>query len=72
MPEVQGMSNYRVRVTDDWLPIPAAALAELGWAEGDTIEIEVIDDTVVLTWIAHGPCATLRPAPSKGRHISAT
>lgn len=42
------MSVYQARITDEWLPIPEAALIELGWREGDTIEIEVVDGQVIL------------------------
>ena len=40
---------YRCRLTDDWLPLPSAALTALDWREGDVIELEVIDGVVVAT-----------------------
>lgn len=43
------MSRHRCRITDDWLPAPAAALKELGWRNNDVIEWEIVGDSVVLT-----------------------
>lgn len=38
----------RVRLTDDWLPLPATLLRTLGWMEGDQIDLEVAADGIVL------------------------
>jgi hypothetical protein len=42
-------TTYRVRLTDDWLPLPTALLAALGWREGDAIELEVVEGVVIAT-----------------------
>jgi hypothetical protein len=42
-------TTYHVRLTDDWLPLPAALLTTLGWREGDQVEIEVVDGTLIIT-----------------------
>ena len=31
-----------VRLTDDWLPLPAAVLKATGWREGQILELEVV------------------------------
>jgi hypothetical protein len=64
------MTTYRVRLTDDWLPLPEALLRALGWREGDQISIEVIDDTLVITRV--GPpvqpqWSSTPPAPQRYR-----
>jgi bifunctional DNA-binding transcriptional regulator/antitoxin component of YhaV-PrlF toxin-antitoxin module len=56
------VSVYKARITDDWLPLPDGAIRELGWREGDEIEVEVIDGVVVLTKVADGSKATVRKA----------
>jgi hypothetical protein len=57
------MTTYRVRLTDDWLPL-LALLRALGWREGDQIGIDVIDDTLVVTRLSMGPQAPIRTAPT--------
>jgi hypothetical protein len=44
-------TTYRVRLTDDWLPLPPAVAAAFDppLREGDIFEAEVIGDTLVLT-----------------------
>lgn len=37
------------RLTDDWLPLPADVLADLGWAEGDQLELEILDGVLIVT-----------------------
>lgn len=37
--------SYRCKITDGWLPIPEALLTELGWVEGQQLELFVINDT---------------------------
>lgn len=37
------------RLTDDWLPLPAATLTALGWIEGDQIELEVVEGALIAT-----------------------
>lgn len=41
--------TWIVRLTDDWLPLPADLLAALGWREGDHVDIEVVGTTLVIT-----------------------
>lgn len=36
------------RITDDWLPLPAAVLQKLGWKDGDFLEIEFSGDTIIV------------------------
>ena len=62
--------TYRARITDHWLPLPAALLAELGWTEGDEIAIEAAGDAVILSK-SDGTRYTLRTAPPKGRKLLA-
>jgi bifunctional DNA-binding transcriptional regulator/antitoxin component of YhaV-PrlF toxin-antitoxin module len=37
------------RLTDDWLPLPEPVLRALGWREGDQLELEVVDGTLIVT-----------------------
>jgi antitoxin component of MazEF toxin-antitoxin module len=30
-----------IRITDDWLPLPDHILKQLGWKEGDLVELEI-------------------------------
>jgi hypothetical protein len=46
---VTATATFSARLTDDWLPFPAAFLAVTGWREGDSIEMEVIEGAVLLT-----------------------
>jgi len=65
------VSTYRARLTDDWLPFPEAALRELGWQEGDEIQLEILGDTIILTKLSDGTRCTVRAAkPAKGRSIT--
>lgn len=41
--------RWTVRMTDDWLPLPAELLSRLGWQEGDEIEIEVVGTSLILS-----------------------
>lgn len=34
-----GPNRWVCKVTDGWLPLPEAAIASLGWKEGDDLEI---------------------------------
>lgn len=31
--------KWTVRITDDWVPLPEAALEQLGWTEGTELEL---------------------------------
>ncbi len=42
-PRRAGQVYYSSILQDDWLPIPAAILQELGWTEGTEVEILVIE-----------------------------
>ena len=43
-----GPNRWVSRITDDWLPFPAEALEQLGWKEGDELElIPLAADNVV-------------------------
>lgn len=48
-PDVQADDGMitTARITHDWLPLPTAALATLGWREGDEIRLEVIDGSLL-------------------------
>lgn len=37
------------RITLDWLPLPAPILAATGWTEGDIIDLEVVEGTLIAT-----------------------
>lgn len=37
------MTKFTARMTDDWIPLPEEVLKLLGWVEGDSIELEVVD-----------------------------
>jgi len=41
----------RARITTDWLPLPDETLRDLGWGEGDIVEIEVADGVLIATRI---------------------
>lgn len=41
--------NPRVRLTNDWLPLPDALLTALGWRDGDEIELEVSGDCLIVS-----------------------
>lgn len=40
-----------VKITDDWLPLPTTLLRQLDWQEGDLIELEIVDQTIIATRI---------------------
>lgn len=40
-----------VRLTDDWLPLPADLLKALQWHEGDRIQLELTDEGVLLAYM---------------------
>lgn len=33
---------FTVRLTDEWVPLPAAILTALGWREGQLLTVEVV------------------------------
>lgn len=37
------------RLTGDWLPLPDAILADLGWVEGERLELEIVSGVLVVT-----------------------
>jgi bifunctional DNA-binding transcriptional regulator/antitoxin component of YhaV-PrlF toxin-antitoxin module len=37
------------KLQDEWVPLPSAILRTLGWEEGQPLELEVIDGTLVIT-----------------------
>lgn len=39
----------RARLTDDWLPIPDVMLRQLGWQEGDHLDVEIVSGTLLVT-----------------------
>jgi len=41
--------TYRTRIDNDWIPIPEALLRQLGWAEGDHLDVEVVSGTLLVT-----------------------
>lgn len=47
--------THTARITDDWLPIPDSVLGGLQWREGDTIELEIVGDCVVLKRLLEAP-----------------
>jgi hypothetical protein len=61
--------NPFVRLTDEWLPMPAGHLAAHGFQEGQTFELEVLNGCILLTPV--DPPDTSRPAPPKTRQIPA-
>lgn len=62
---------YRSRIQDEWLPFPKALLTELGWVEGDEINIDVAGDVIVLTKVGETERrVVVRQAPAKRRSIS--
>lgn len=36
------ISNFRIRLTDEWLPLAPELLERLGWQDGDMVEAEVV------------------------------
>jgi AbrB family looped-hinge helix DNA binding protein len=38
-----------VKVIEGWLPIPADLADQLGWHEGDLIEVDLVDQTLIIT-----------------------
>ena len=40
---------YRVKITDDWIPLFHAVLDSLGWKDGDTLTLEVIGASLLVT-----------------------
>lgn len=53
------------KMTDDWLPFPAEALAQLGWKEGDELElVPIMGDSHVKQLIIRkkGSAGAERPA----------
>lgn len=65
-----GTVTHTARITGDWLPFPADLLAELGWAEGDEIAVEVCGDALVLTKVGETERrVVVRKAPSKTRAL---
>jgi bifunctional DNA-binding transcriptional regulator/antitoxin component of YhaV-PrlF toxin-antitoxin module len=64
---------YRARITDEWLPFPAELLAELGWKEGDEINVDIAGDVLVLTKVGEAERrVVVRKAPSKRASIQST
>lgn len=43
-----GEDRWITRIQLDWLPLPAEAMAKLGWQEGDEIELFPTHNQVVL------------------------
>lgn len=37
------------RITDEWIPLPRAVLTALGWADNDTLTLEVVGDALLIT-----------------------
>jgi len=58
-----------VRLTDEWLPMPASLLATHGFQEGQTFELEVLNGCILLTPV--DPPDTRRPAPPTSRALPA-
>jgi len=40
---------WKCRITDDWVPIPEALLKQLGWNEGDHLDVEIVSGTLLVT-----------------------
>lgn len=47
------------RLTNDWIPLPPAVLAAIGWGEGDLLTLEVVDGALLVT--RHSPASALTP-----------
>lgn len=41
--------TYRTRIDCDWVPIPEVLLEQLGWQEGDHLDVEVVSGTLLVT-----------------------
>lgn len=40
--------TYTVKITDDWIPLPDAILGGRQWRDGDTLELELVGDVLLV------------------------
>lgn len=60
------MTN-RARITSDWLPLPEPVLNQLQWKEGDVIEVEVVEGTLICTKLHEAAPTRPRSVPLSRR-----
>lgn len=60
--------KHRAKLTDDWLPIPDAMLAALGWQEGTLLDVDIAGDCIVLSKAGdQKPVPKPAPAPRRAK-----